>query len=198
MASANALMMFVWQQYDPEAHHDVHLIMYALVAMAIVMCLLMLGLLVAGIFGFVQIKKLIGVLEETRAKIEPVFEKGVEFFDDVSPKVRSITTNVDQMCYTAREKADEVAETVSQVNRTVADINNRTRVQVARVDGMVTEALVTTQEISQTVQRSVRGPVQQIAGIVAGLKTGLETLIARSPFAAPLRKKQPGPGPYDL
>ncbi|HEY4357199.1 MAG TPA: hypothetical protein VGN16_15725 [Acidobacteriaceae bacterium] len=198
MASANALMMFAWQQYDGEAHHDVHLIMYALVAMAIVMCLLMLGLLVAGILGFVQVRKLIGVLEDTRAKVEPVFEKGVEFFDDVAPKVRSITTNVDQICYTVREKADEVGETVSQVNRTVADINNRTRVQVARVDGMVTEALVTTQEISQTVQRSVRAPLQQIAGIVAGMKAGLEKLIERSPFASPLRKKQSGPGPYDL
>lgn len=197
MASANALM-FVWQQYDEAAHRDLHWIMIALVVMAGIMVFLMLAIAVAGFQGLKMLKKMERIIDETREKVEPVFTKGVEFFDDVAPKVRSITANVDQVCYTVREKSDELGETVSQLNRTVADINARTRVQVARVDGMVTEALVTTQEISQTVQRSVRGPVQQIAGIVAGLKAGLETLIARSPFAAPLRRNQQGPGPYDL
>jgi len=62
----------------------------------------------------------------------------------------------------------------------VQEINGRTRMQVSRVDGMVTEVLVATSEISQSVQQSIKVPVRQVAGIIAGLKAGIETLIARS------------------
>jgi hypothetical protein len=39
-----------------------------------------------------------------------------------------------------------------------------------------------TEEISSTVQQGIKAPIRQIAGVVAGLKAGMETLIARSPF----------------
>jgi hypothetical protein len=47
---------------------------------------------------------------------------------------------------------------------------------------MVSEVLNTAHGVSRTVQEGVRKPVQQIAGIVAGLRAGLETLVQRSPF----------------
>jgi hypothetical protein len=64
----------------------------------------------------------------------------------------------------------------------VKDANKRTQAQVARVDGMVSEALHTAQNVSRTVQEGVRKPVQQVAGIVAAVKRGVETLVERSPF----------------
>jgi methyl-accepting chemotaxis protein len=96
--------------------------------------------------------------------------------------VQGITENVEQISYTVRGKVDELGVTVSQLNQTVSEINGRTRVQVSRVDGIVTDALTATQEISSSVQHSIKGPVKQVAGLVAGVKAGLETLIARSPF----------------
>jgi methyl-accepting chemotaxis protein len=101
---------------------------------------------------------------------------------ELSPKVRSLTENAEQISYAVRTKVDELGVTVSELNETVREINGRTRVQVVRVDGIVTDALVATEEISQTVQNGIRGPVRQIAGVIAGLRAGLETLIERSPF----------------
>jgi methyl-accepting chemotaxis protein len=199
MAAAPCFALFAFQAtYDPGAHRDVHFIMIALVTMASLMVFLMIGLLITGIYGLKMLKTMERIIDETREKVEPAFAKGVEFFDDISPKVRSITSNVEQICYTAREKADEVGETISQVNKTVADINGKTRLQISRVDGMVTEALHTTQQISRTVQEGIRGPVKQIAGLVAGVKAAAEKLVQRSPFNPQARKPQPPTSPYDL
>ncbi len=97
-------------------------------------------------------------------------------------RVRTITTNVEQITYTVRGKVDEFSATADEINRTVKDANKRTQAQVARVDGMVNEALESVHNVSRTVQEGVRKPVQQVAGIVAALKRGVETLVERSPF----------------
>ncbi len=93
-----------------------------------------------------------------------------------------MTENAEQISYTVRAKVDELGVTVSELNDTVREFNGRTRAQVARVDGIVSDALGATEEISHTVQQGIKAPVRQIAGIIAGLKAGIETLIERSPF----------------
>ncbi len=83
---------------------------------------------------------------------------------------------------TVRVKVEELGVTVSELNETMREINGRTRVQVRRVDGIVSDALQATEEISQTVQHGIKGPVKQIAGVIAGVRAAIETLVARSPF----------------
>jgi hypothetical protein len=84
----------------------------------------------------------------------------------------------------------QLSVTVAELNETVRGINGRARVQVVRADNIVSDALHATEEISQTVQNGIKGPVRQIAGVIAGLKAGIETLVARSPFG----HRDPGPG----
>ncbi len=54
------------------------------------------------------------------------------------------------------------------------EINGRTRAQAKRVDGIVSDALQATEEISQAVQQGIRTPVRQIAGVIAGLRAGFD------------------------
>jgi methyl-accepting chemotaxis protein len=151
------------------------------------------GVVTAAIFGaklFHKLEKLSCAFDE---KATPLMSKTVAMIDELSPKVRSISENVEQISYAVRAKVDEVGVTVSEVNRTVLDINGRTRIQVARADEIVTEAMIATEDISRTVQSGIRVPIRQVAGIVAGVKAGLETLLARSPFGKP----RGGGEPYD-
>jgi hypothetical protein len=46
----------------------------------------------------------------------------------------------------------------------------------------VTDALNATEEMSHTIQDGIRAPVRQIAGVLAGFKAMIDTLISRSPF----------------
>jgi uncharacterized protein YoxC len=123
-----------------------------------------------------------GIANIVEQRTGPILDRTNELLRDLSPKIHTVSTNVEQISYTVRAKVGELGATVSQLNETVQEINGRTRAQVSRVDGIVTNALVATEEISHTVQQGIKAPVRQIAGVIAGLKAGLETLIARSPF----------------
>jgi len=141
-----------------------------------------LGMCVAGIKLLQLMRKAEEMAERLEGKISPLLDKTRSMADQLGPKVHTITTNVEQISYTVRSKVDEFGATADEINRTVKDANKRTQAKVARVDGIVDEALHSAQNVSRTVQESVRKPVQQIAGIIAGVKKGIETWVERSPF----------------
>jgi methyl-accepting chemotaxis protein len=136
----------------------------------------------AGIKLLQLMRKFEEMAERVEGKISPTIDKTHALVEELGPKVRTITTNVEQISYTVRSKVDEYSVTADEINRTVKDANKRTQAQVAHVDGIVNEALRSAQNVSRTVQEGVRKPVQQIAGIIAGVKRGIETLVERAPF----------------
>ena len=173
---------FALFQENDFTKHDVHLAMIFLGIIAISLVIAAVAALVAGIFAFKLAKRADSYANMVEQRTAPILDRTNELLRDLGPKIHTVSTNVEQISYTVRAKVDELGATVSQLNETVMDINGRTRVQVSRVDGIVSDALYATAEISETVQNGIRGPIKQVAGIVAGFKAGIETLIARSPF----------------
>jgi uncharacterized protein YoxC len=162
--------------------HDVHLAMIFLGIIAFSLLTAAAGLLVGGMFAYKLFIRVDGIAHLIEHKTGPILDRTTQILSDLTPKVQSISENAEQLSYTIRTTVDQLAVTVCQLNETVAEINGRTRIQVSRVDGIVTDALIATEEIAANVQQSIKAPVRQIAGVIAGLKAGLETLIARSPF----------------
>jgi methyl-accepting chemotaxis protein len=162
--------------------HDIHLAMIFLLIIAIALAVQAAGIVVAASFASKLLLRVDNIANEVQGRALPLIDKTHALIGDLSPKIQAVTTNVEQISYTVREKVDELSATVTQLNETVQSINLRTRSQVSRVDGIVTDALMATEEISSTVQQGIKAPIRQIAGVVAGLKAGMETLIARSPF----------------
>ncbi|MDE3105894.1 MAG: hypothetical protein KGK08_12030 [Acidobacteriota bacterium] len=115
-------------------------------------------------------KRGLEIAEELRAKVLPVVDQTRHLLEDVSPKVRVITDNLVETSHVVRSKAAEFDATLS-------DVNERTRAQVARVDEMVTATLRATEEISTMVQTGVKVPVRQFAGLMNGLKAGMDVLL---------------------
>lgn len=189
MTVALALVMLQDAAGGGEQHK---LTIYSFV-IALALSLQALGVIVAAVFAmkmFVKVQKLADSFE---TKTEPLITQATALVTDLSPKVKNISTNLEDMSFTARVKMDELANTLDQLNRTVQDVNERSRVQVSRVDGIVSDVLATTYEVSRTVQEGIKGPVRQMAGVMAGLRAGLETLVAKSPF-----KPRVEEDPYDL
>ena len=173
---------------------DVHRGTIFLLVIAVALVAQAVGVLMAAAFALKMFRKIEAMTNSFDRKTTPIIENMTALAAELTPKVRAITTNVEEISYTVREKCDEVSATLSEINRTVADLNIKTRVHVNHVDGLVTEALVTTEEVSRTVQESIKKPVRQIAGIIAGLRAGIETLAQRSPFGKPKNYENP----YDL
>ncbi len=113
------------------------------------------------------------IAEELRIKVLPVIDGAQEILRDTTPKIKIITENLVETSHIVRSQAQEFDATLSEVN-------DRTRAQVARVDGMITSTLTTTAEIVATIQQSIRVPVRQVAGLVNGLKAGLDVLVGRA------------------
>jgi methyl-accepting chemotaxis protein len=164
------------------ATHDMHLIRIFVAFIAAALMIQALGVLLVAIYAAKFLAVLHSISRNVEEKALPLIVRTGDLVRDLTPKINSISTNVEQTTYTVRAKVDELAETVSQLNKTVMDANSRTRVHVAHVDDMVSEALDTTEDVSRTVQQGIRVPIREIAAIIAGVKVAVETLIDRSPF----------------
>jgi uncharacterized protein YoxC len=181
MQSLDCLALALLQD-DGGLAHNVHLMTIFLGIVAVAVVVGFLGMCVAGIKLLQLMVKAEQLVERMEGKISPMVDKTRALVEELGPKVHTITTNVEQISYTVRTKMDEFSVTADELNRTVKDANKRTQAQVSRVDGMVSEALQSAHHVSRTVQEGVRKPVQQIAGIVAAVKKGVETWVERSPF----------------
>ena len=181
MPGLSGAAVLVFQESALSAH-DIHLAMIFLAIIAIALVVQAVGVVISGAFAAKLLHRVDGIADMVEKKTGPILDKTNQMLHELSPKVSSIAQNAEEISYTVRAKVDEISVTVSELNETVQGINQRTRGQVVRVDGIVTDALIATEEISQTVQNGIKAPIRQIAGVIAGLRAGLETLIERSPF----------------
>jgi methyl-accepting chemotaxis protein len=171
----------LWQETGLTAH-DVHWAMIFIGLIAAALVVQAIGVLIAGSFAAKLFRRVDGIASELHERTTPLIDKATALVQELAPKVTAITQNVEQASYTVREKVDELGATVSQLNETVQGINERTRLQVVRVDGIVADALQATEQISESIQAGIRVPIRQVAGVVAGVKAAVETLAARWPF----------------
>jgi hypothetical protein len=87
--------------------------------------------------------------------------------------VKIITENLVETSHVVRAKAQEV-------DVTLTDVNERTRAQAARVDGMVSSVLTTISDIASSIQKGVQVPVREFQGLVNGFKAGVDVLVGRA------------------
>lgn len=205
MPTVSYLALALFQEQVNPTGADIQIIAICLIVIAFFFLLVMVGSAIAAVKAMAAVKKVEAkvdslekrgeaLLAEAKVKFTPFVDKAQEIMEDLTPKIRSVTDDVQSISKTVRAKVEEVGQTVSQINLTVQDTNAKTKAQVARVDGIVTGAMNTTHDVSQKIQAGIKYPVNQVAGLIAGIKTGLETLAKRSPFG----KTKPKPSPYDL
>ena len=104
---------------------------------------------------------------------------------DISRKINMITEHVESIAALAKDKAEEFSPTLSAANmtvyhatETVNDANRKTRAQVSRVNGMVTSALDATARLGVAIEKGITVPGREVAGVLSGLKVGLDTLLS--------------------
>jgi hypothetical protein len=140
---------------------------------AIAMVTQAIALIVMAVGAGKARKRALEIAEEVRMKVMPILETTQGVLQDAGPKVKIITENMVETSHVVRSKAQEFDATAS-------DLNRKTRAQAARVDGMVTSVLNTTAEISETLQRAVKVPAREFAGLVNGFKAGVDVLVGRA------------------
>lgn len=130
-------------------------------------------LLVMAVGAAKVAKRMMVIAEETHAKAMPLVDSVHSVVRDSAPKVKVITENLAETSHIVRSKAQEL-------DVTFTDVNERAGKQAARVDGMVTSVLDATTNITTSVQRSIQTPIREFAGLMNGIKAGIDVLVGRA------------------
>jgi hypothetical protein len=120
------------------------------------------------------------IVEDATPKVKVITTKVQEIIEDATPKVKVVTSNVADISDVVKTKVHDFEATLDKANQTLQDANSKTRAQVDRVDGMVASALKATSDMGNTIHRGIRMPVMEVAGVINGLKAGIDVLSGRA------------------
>jgi len=171
---AARMILGMWLQ-DPDSlsSGNSRLLMIFVGLVALAMLIQAIVFVVFAVLAAKTQKKLMAITEELRVKAGPVIDAAQDIARDAVPKVKIITENLVETSHVVRAKAQEV-------DVTLTDVNERTRAQAARVDGMVSSVLTTTADIASSIQKGVQVPVREFQGLVNGFKAGVDVLVGRA------------------
>ena len=131
------------------------------------------GILVAM---FVSMKKTSERMESLAKRVEekalPVLESTRAILEDATPKLKEITANL-------AEVSGSIKSQVTRMDATFNDAVDRTRLQVIRVDELVSRTIDKVEETTEMVQHTVLTPLKQLTGVIQGLSVGVGAFLAR-------------------
>jgi hypothetical protein len=139
-------------------------------------------LFLAGMFF--TLRKLSTRLQSVATDVESRLTPLLTEAKPVLENVKSLQHEVKTLLEASRPKLDVILENVAHVSTTARadlervdvtlhDVLDRARLQVIRVDEMVTRTIDKVEETGEKVQHTVLSPVRQVSGILSGLSAGM-------------------------
>ena len=113
-----------------------------------------------------------GVRADVKQRLDPLAQNVNELLSGSREPVRNITANLAEISRILRDRT-------SHVDGMVADLVDKSRLQVVRVDQMVTDLVAKVETTADTVQRNVLAPLNEVSAVIKGVKSGLEFLFSR-------------------
>jgi ABC-type transporter Mla subunit MlaD len=108
----------------------------------------------------------------TKQRLDEIAETVAKFLADSRDPVRTITSNLAEISVMLRNRT-------TQVDAVVAELMDRSRLQVIRVDQMLTGMLGKVETTAETVERGVLAPLNEASAVIKGVQKGLEVLFSR-------------------
>ncbi len=181
------LTMAMWQglQNDSVSGGNTRWLMIFIGIVAVSMFLQTVFVVLTAVGAAKTQKRVLQIAEEIHSRATPIIEKAEDLVKETLPKIRTISDNLVETSELVKAKAKEFDSTLTEVNQ-------KTKAQVARVDGMVSTALTATGALAEMIHKGIRTPVVEALGVVNAFKAGIDVLLKKSGgFAnsASMRKK---------
>jgi hypothetical protein len=112
------------------------------------------------------------IAKTVEAKAIPLLDSAKTILDENGPRLKEITQNLSETTSTLKTQ-------MNRVDATLNDLLDRTRLQVIRVDDMVSRTMDKVEETTEMLQSTVVNPVRKLTGIMQGLSVGLGAYIQR-------------------
>ncbi len=117
-------------------------------------------------------RQLDSIREDIKLRVDPIAQSVSEILASSREPVRAITANLAEVSRVLRDRT-------RQVDGVMEDLVDKSRLQIIRADQMVSDLVQKVEATVEAVQRQVMGPIQEIAALFKGLRTGLEFLFSR-------------------
>jgi hypothetical protein len=112
------------------------------------------------------------VRAEVMQRLDPLAQSVTEIVNNAREPLRTITSNLADISKMLRERT-------ADADVLVAELVDKSRAQVIRVDQMVSDLIEKVETTSDAVQRGVLAPMQEVSAVIAGMRAGLEFLFSR-------------------
>ena len=125
---------------------------------------------------WLAVRKVPGQIENVRMdvkqRLDPLTQSALEIVNNSREPLRTISANLAEISTILRDRtanADQVA----------AELLEKSRLQIIRMDRMVTDLVEKVESTAGAVQKGVLGPIQEVSAVVKGVRSGLEFLFTR-------------------
>src|SRR3990172_7179599 len=109
------------------------------------------------------------VRADLKQRLDPLTQSVGEILTNSREPGRAIVTNLAEISRILRDRT-------SRVDEAVGELVDRSRLQIIRVDQMVSDLVQKIETTADTVQRSVLSPIHEVSAVVKGVRSGLEFL----------------------
>jgi methyl-accepting chemotaxis protein len=131
----------------------------------------------AGVF--VSLRKLTSSVERIRADVQHQVQPAMADFREVLGEAKHILKNVRGTSENIASISETIKFQVERVNVVIEETTDRARIQIARADEMVADAIQKVEATSAVVQENVLAPIREVSAIIRGVQGGLQFFFTR-------------------
>jgi hypothetical protein len=132
-------------------------------------------------------RKLDALSEDFRIHVLPTISTSRALIEDLSPKIKVLTSNL-------VESTNSIRNITGEANGVVRDVVSRVHTDVERVDGAVQGTLDQIHQASDTIRHGFAVPLRQVNGLINGIRAGLNVLCEKGPSRRSEAYREPSPG----
>ncbi len=145
------------------------------------------GIMVALYFAVRKsTEKMEALATQVTTKTLPTLETVQEILVDLRPKLDVISVNLS-------ESSNLLRNQLGRIDATLADVLDRTRLQVIRADELLNRTMDKVEETSEMVHKTVISPLRQVGGLIDAISTGVDVFFGQKRR----HPKNGGGGPQD-
>ena len=113
-----------------------------------------------------------GIRADVKQRLDPLTQSIAEILTNSREPVQTITTNLAEISRILRERA-------GHIDGLVADLVDKSRLQVIRADQLISGLAAKVESAADTVEKQVLAPIQELAALIKGVRSGLQFLFSR-------------------
>ncbi len=149
-----------------------------LIVLIVIMSLSIFLQLVIVAGGFVQVRRISSNLEQMRKSVDEKTAPLVLELREIAGQTREVLQTAQCTADNIRGVSEVVKTQVERVNATIDDAGRRARSQIARIDEVVSDAVLRLEATSVIIQQNVLTPVREVSALIRGVSGGLQFLFS--------------------